>query len=66
MGRACSMLEHMNTERVLFGKPEETRPLGRPRSGIILKRTLEKQNAVVCTRLIWLKTGKRRGLLRTL
>jgi hypothetical protein len=43
MGRACSLLENRNTERILFGKPEETRPLGRPRSGrIILKRNIDK------------------------
>jgi hypothetical protein len=63
MGRAYSMLEHRNTEKILFVKPQETRPLERFRCGrIILKRTLEKLN-VMCNRLIWLKIRKIKGLL---
>jgi hypothetical protein len=31
MGRACSTNEKRNAYRILVGKPEEKRPLGRPR-----------------------------------
>jgi hypothetical protein len=31
MGRACSTNEKRNTYRLLVGKPERKRPLGRPR-----------------------------------
>jgi hypothetical protein len=55
MGRACST----NAYRILVGKPEEKRPLGRPRRRwwTILKWILEKQVGVVWTGSIWLKIG---------
>jgi hypothetical protein len=59
------MGEKRNAYRVLVGKPEENRPLGRPRRNgwIILKWILERQNGVVWTGLIWLKIETSGGLL---
>jgi hypothetical protein len=45
MGRACSMdREKWNAYKILMGKPEGNRPLGRPRrrSGTILKWILDR------------------------
>jgi transposase len=50
MGKACSTLvERMDAYRVLVGKPEGRRPLGRPRlrGRIILKGIFEKWDGCV-------------------
>jgi hypothetical protein len=43
--------------RVLVGKPEGKRPLGRPRRrwGIMLRRIFKKSDVVVWTELSWLR-----------
>jgi hypothetical protein len=46
--------------RLLVGKLEGKRPLGRPRHGcvwIILRWILRRQAAVVWTALVWLRIG---------
>jgi hypothetical protein len=50
-----------NAYRILAGKPEGKRPLGRPRSRWILKWILKRQDEVVLTVLIWLRIGTSGG-----
>jgi hypothetical protein len=60
MDRACSTTgEKRNVYRLLVGKPEGKRLLGKPRhSGwIILRWILERQYGVLWTGLVWLRTG---------
>jgi hypothetical protein len=54
-----------NAYRILVGKPEGKRPLGRPgrRWGIILGWILERKDGVVRTGLIWLRIGTSGGHL---
>jgi hypothetical protein len=57
MGRTCNRNgEKRNAYRILAGKPEEKRPLGRPR-----RRWVDP--GMVCTGLIWLRIGASGGLL---
>jgi hypothetical protein len=64
MGGACSRNgEKENTYRILVGKPEGKRPLGRPRGRIILRRILFRRDGAVWTGLIWLRIGTSGGLL---
>jgi hypothetical protein len=53
------MGEKRNAYRLLMGKPEGKRPLGRPRrSGwIILGWILERWDGVMWTGLVWLRIG---------
>jgi hypothetical protein len=53
------MEEKINAHRILVGKPEGKRPLGRPRlrSEDNIKWILERKNGVVWTGLIWLRIG---------
>jgi hypothetical protein len=63
MGRACSKNgEDGNAYRILAGKPEGKRPLGRPRRrwGDDIKINL-RQRCVVLTGLIWLRMGTNEG-----
>jgi hypothetical protein len=57
------MGEKRNVYRILVGKPEGKRPLGRPRGrwgdNIKMDRSVD---GVVCTGLIWLRTGTSGGL----
>jgi hypothetical protein len=56
MGRECSTNgEEKNAYRILGGKPERKRPLGRPRCRweVMFKWILEKQDGVSWTGLIW-------------
>jgi hypothetical protein len=65
MGRARSTHgEKMNVYRLLVGKPEGKRPVGRPRRmwEDNIKMDL-RWDGVVWTGLIWLKTGTSGGLL---
>jgi hypothetical protein len=50
------MGEKGNAYRLLVGKPEGKRPLGRPR-WIILRWILERYDGVVWNRLVWLRIG---------
>jgi hypothetical protein len=59
------MVEERGVHRVLVGKPEGKRPLGRPRRrrGIILRWMLRKLEGVVGTRWSWLRIGTGGGHL---
>jgi hypothetical protein len=59
------MGEKRNEYRLLLGKPEGKRPLGRPRGGgwIILRGILERLGGVMWTGLVWIRTGTGRELL---
>jgi hypothetical protein len=50
-------METRSAYRILMGKPEGKRPLGKPRRrwGITLKWILEKQSRVVWTGFIWIR-----------
>jgi hypothetical protein len=57
------MGEKMIAHRILVGKPEGKRPLGRPRrrwEGNI--KTELRQEGIVCTGLIWLRIETSGGL----
>jgi hypothetical protein len=41
MGRACSANREKNEYRILVGKPEGKRPLGRPRRGWVGNRRID-------------------------
>jgi hypothetical protein len=52
------------THKLLMGKPEGKRPLGRPiRGWIIIRWLLKRQHVMVWTGLVWLRTGKSGELL---
>jgi hypothetical protein len=60
------MGENRNPYRILVGKPEGKRPLGRPRRRWMdnIKMYLrEREDGVVWIGLIWLRIGISRGLL---
>ena len=59
------MGEGRGVHRVLVGKPEGKRPLGRPRldGRIILRRTFRKWEGFVGTGWSWLRTGTGGGHL---
>jgi hypothetical protein len=58
------MWENMNAYRLLVGKPEGKRPLGRPRRRwIILGWILERWDGVMWTALVWLRIGTGGDLL---
>jgi hypothetical protein len=66
MGRACAENgEKRNTYRLLVGKPEEKRPLGRPRRRWMnnIKIYLEKME---CGRVDWIGLAKDRNRWRAL
>jgi hypothetical protein len=66
MGKACSTYGDMiNAYRMLVGKPEGKKPLGRPRRRWKdnIKMDLKKQVDRVCIRFIWLRIGTGDGLL---
>jgi hypothetical protein len=59
-GHVARMGEKMNAYRLLTGKREGKRPLGRPRyvgGWIILGLILERWDGVMWTGLIWLRIG---------
>jgi hypothetical protein len=64
-GHVVRMGEKGNTYRILEGKPEGKRPLGRSRhrSVIIIKWILERQGGVIWSGLTWLRIGTSGGLL---
>jgi hypothetical protein len=53
------MGEKRKAYRLLVGKPEGKKPLGRPRhrSGIIVGWILERWDGVMWTGLVWLRIG---------
>jgi hypothetical protein len=59
VGHVERMGEKRNVYRLLVGKPEGKRPLGRPRrgGGIILGWILEGWDGVMWNGLVWLKIG---------
>jgi hypothetical protein len=67
MGRACSTNgAKRNAYRILVGKPEEKRPLERPRHRRVDNVKMDlREDGVVWTGLIWLRTGTSGGLLWT-
>jgi hypothetical protein len=68
MGMVCDMNDKRNTYRVLVGKPEGKRPLGRHghRLEDNIKMDLEiGWDGMVWTGLFWLKMGKSGGFLCT-
>jgi hypothetical protein len=66
MGRAFSMNGEKNAYRILVGKPEGKRPLGRARRRWVdnIKWTLERLDEMVWIGLTWLRIGTSRGRLR--
>jgi hypothetical protein len=60
MGRACSINgEKSNAYRLLVGKPEGRRPLGRPRSRWLdnIRMDFETWDEVMWTGLVWIRIG---------
>jgi hypothetical protein len=53
------MGENGNTYRILVGKPERKRPLGRPRRRWEdnIKMDVKREDVVVWTGVIWLRIG---------
>ena len=64
-GHVARMGEDRGVHRVLVGKPEGKRPLGRPRRDrrIILRWIFRKLEGVVGTGLSWLRIGTGGGHL---
>jgi hypothetical protein len=58
-GHVAQRGEKRNAYRLLVGKPEGKRPLGRPR----LRRILERWDGAMWTRLVWLGIGRGGELL---
>jgi hypothetical protein len=64
MGRVCSTNgEKRNTYRILVGKPEGKRPVGRPRRRWVDDIKIDvRVDGVVWTGSIWLRIGTSGGL----
>jgi hypothetical protein len=62
MGGACRTYgrEGIGAYRILVGKPQGKRPLGRTR--ITIKWIFKKWDEEACTGLIWLRIGTEGGL----
>jgi hypothetical protein len=65
MGRTCSTNggEKRNAYRILVGKLEGKRPLGRPRRRWVDNIKMERYDGMVGTGSIWLRIGTSGGLL---
>jgi hypothetical protein len=67
MGRACSTngeKEEENAYRILVGKPEGKRPLGKPRPRWVDKIKMDlRYDGMIWIGLIWLRIGTSGGLL---
>jgi hypothetical protein len=59
------MGEKRNAYRLLLGKPEGKRPLGRPRRRWVdnIRMDLREVNGMMWTGLVWLRIGTRGELL---
>jgi hypothetical protein len=66
-GHVARMGETRNAYRILVGKPEEKRPLGRPRHRWVDNIKIDLReigwDGMVWTGSIWLRIGTSRGLL---
>jgi hypothetical protein len=64
-GHVARMWETRNAYRILVGKPEGKRRLGRPRRRWVdnIKKILEEWDGMVGTGSNWLRTGTSGGLL---
>jgi hypothetical protein len=57
MSMACSTNEEINAYRILVGKPEGKRPLGRPRRRWVYNIKINLRHDEVWTGLVWLRIG---------
>jgi hypothetical protein len=64
-GHVARIGEKRNVYRILVGKPEGKRPLGKPRHGWVDDIKMDLREGVVWTGFVWLKIGTNRGLLCT-
>jgi hypothetical protein len=63
-GHVEQMGRKRNPDRILVGKPEGKRPLGRPRRRWVDNIKIDlRENGMVWTGSIWLKIGTSGGLL---
>jgi hypothetical protein len=63
MERACSTNgEKRNAYRILVGKPEGKRPLGRPRRRWVENIKMDLRERIIWVGLIWLRIGTSGGL----
>jgi hypothetical protein len=58
-GHVARTVEKKNTYRLLIGKPDGKRPLGRPRRRCVdnIRAILERWDGVMWTGLVWLRIG---------
>jgi hypothetical protein len=62
-GHSARMGEKRNTYRILVGKPEGKRPLGRPRCRWVDNINMNLRDRMGWFGLIWLRIGTSGGLL---
>jgi hypothetical protein len=64
-GHVARIGEKRNAYRLLVGKPEGKRPLGRPRCRWVdnIRMDMERWDGVMWTGLVWLRIGKGGELL---
>jgi hypothetical protein len=66
VGHVARMGEKMNACRILVGKSDGKRPLGRPSRGWADNIKIDlRENGLVCTGLMWLRIGNSGGLMWT-
>jgi hypothetical protein len=65
-GHVARMWEKRNAYRILVGKPEEKRPLRKPRRRWVDNSKIDlRYDGMIWTGSIWLRIGTSGGLLRT-
>jgi hypothetical protein len=62
-GQVARMRERRGVYRILVGRPEGKRPLGKPSGRITLRWTLGRERSMGRTGLGWLRMGSDGGLL---